>query len=269
MMKKGRKVIVSLITVLTILLLSSCSSKRNIVYLQDLKTGVPYNVGEKHEAAIQPNDRLNIYVSCRNQELALPFNRKGAYQMGTNGEVSSLNNSNNNGEDVKGYLVDKDGNIEFPELGKLHVEGLTAKELSKMIKDKIVRGNYIPNPMVTIDFLNFKVYMLGAITNGPITVDDGQINLLQAISQAGDLGTNARTDNVKVIREVNGKRMVYQFDIRKKDIYSSPAFYLQQNDIVYVEPKYRKRDAYDIGSRYFSIFSALTSIAMTIVYIFK
>jgi polysaccharide export outer membrane protein len=269
-MRIERKVKALLILTLAILLLPSCSSKRNIVYLQDLKTGVPYDIAEKHEAVIQPNDRLNIYVSCKNQELALPFNRKGAYQMGTNGEVNNGTTTNNNGGEEKlGYLVDKDGNIQFPELGRLHVEGLTVKELSEMIKGKIIKGNYIPNPIVTIDFLNFKVYMLGAINNGPITVDDGQINLLQAISHAGDLGVNARADNVKVIREVNGKRMVYQFDIRKKDIYNSPAFYLQQNDIVYVEPKYRKRDAYDNGFRYFSVLSALASLAMTIAYIFK
>jgi polysaccharide export outer membrane protein len=268
MMKKERKVIVSLITILTILLLPSCSSKRHIVYLRDLETGIPYDVAAKHEPIIQSNDRLNIYVSCKNQELALPFNRKGAYQINTNGEVN--NGNNNSSEEAKvGYLVDNEGNIEFPEFGKLHVEGMTVKELSEMIKDRIVKGNYIPNPMVTVDFLNFKVYMLGAIGNGPIKVEDGQINLLQAISQAGDLGPNARTNNVKVIREVNGKRMVYQFDIRKKDIYDSPAFYLQQNDIVYVEPKYKKRDAYDNGTRYFSIFSALASIAMTIAYILK
>jgi polysaccharide export outer membrane protein len=138
-----------------------------------------------------------------------------------------------------------------------------------MIKNKLIKGNYIPNPMVTIDFINFKVYMLGAIGNGPINVDDGQINLIQAISKAGDLAANARADNVKVIREVNGKRVVYQLDLRKKNIYNSPAYYLQQNDVVYVEPKYRKRDAYDNGFRYFSILSTLASLALTIAYIFK
>lgn len=266
-MKMKRKMMVSLTIILVILLLPSCSSKKDIVYLQDLQTGLPYDIAEKHEAVIQPNDRLNIYVSCKNQELALPFNRKGAYQMNTNGEA---NNLNNNTEEVKeGYLVDKEGNIEYPEFGKLHVEGMTVKELSEVIKNKLVKGNYIPNPIVTIDFINFKVYMWGAITNGPITVDDGQINLIQAISKAGDLSANARTDNVKVIREVNGKRMVYQLDLRKKDIYESPAYYLQQNDVVYVEPKYRKRDAYDTGFRYFSVLSALASIAMTIAYLFK
>jgi polysaccharide export outer membrane protein len=211
-----KKMMVSLTAILAILILPSCSSKKNIVYLQDLQTGLPYDIAEKHEAVIQPNDRLNIYVSCKNQELAVPFNRKGAYQINTNDEA---NNSINSSETKEGYLVDKGGNIEYPEFGKLHVEGMTVKELSEMIKNKLVKGNYIPNPIVTIDFINFKVYMWGAITNGPITVDDGQINLIQAISKAGDLSANARTDNVKVIREVNGKRMVYQLDLRKKDIY--------------------------------------------------
>jgi polysaccharide export outer membrane protein len=266
-MKMKRKMMVSLTVVLAILLLPSCSSKKSFVYLQDLKTGLPYNVSERREAVIQPNDRLNIYVSCKNQELTLPFNRKGAYQISTNGEAN--NNNNNTTEIREGYLVDKEGNIEYPEFGKLHVEGMTVKELSEMIKNKLIKGNYIPNPMVTIDFINFKVYMLGAIGNGPINVDDGQINLIQAISKAGDLAANARADNVKVIREVNGKRVVYQLDLRKKNIYNSPAYYLQQNDVVYVEPKYRKRDAYDNGFRYFSILSTLASLALTIAYIFK
>lgn len=244
-------------------IITSCATHRKNIYLQNLQTNESYDIGQRRKAVIQAGDRVKINVNCKNMELAIPFNQK-SYQIGTNGDVNGENAIEMN----TGYLVDDAGNIEFPILGKIKVEGLTLSELSALIKSKIASAQYIPDPTVTTDFMNFKVYMMGALNHvGPITVNDGSLTLLQAISEAGDLNNKARLNKIKVIREINGKRMMYEVDIRNKNIYSSPAYYLQQNDIVYVESK--GKDAYEKGFHYANIATTLASFILTLVWIFR
>lgn len=138
----------------------------------------------------------------------------------------------------KGYLVDQLGNIEFPVLGTLNVEGLTLDGLKDMIRDKLLNQNLIGSPIVKIELLNLKVMMMGEINNvGVLTVPDSRITLLEAINRSGGLTRNATVNEISVIREENGVRKVYQNDIQKSDIFNSPTYYLQQNDIVYIKPK--------------------------------
>lgn len=151
-------------------------------------------------------------------------------------------------QNEKGYLVDVEGNIDFPILGKLHVAGLTMNEIKDMITDNIVNDNYIKDPLVQVELLNFKYTVLGAVArNGSFTSSGNRITLLEAIANAGDLTSKAKIDKVAVIREVNGARQMFVHDLRSKDIFDSPCFYLQQNDVVYVEPKYKKKDTEDRG----------------------
>ena len=249
-------------SLLAVLLLTSCARKR-IVYLQDMEMGVRYPINLKYEAVVHRDDRLSITVSCKNPELAIPFNiYGGTFKVGSDGNVTADASTRIN---EKGYRVDVDGNIDFPILGKLHVEGLKVGEVRDLIKNKIIEGEYMKDPLVAIEFLNFKYTVLGAVgRNGTFSVDGDRITLLEAIANAGDLSAKAKIDRVAVIREIDGERQMFMHDLRSKDLFESPCFYLQQNDIVYVEPKYRKKDNEDrgwqIGTAMLSIVTAVTSI---------
>lgn len=230
---------------LLVLLVSSCSRK-NYVYLSDMQVGEDYPIDTKYEAVVHRDDRLSITVSCKNPELAIPFNIfGGTFRVGTNGEVNADVSTRVN---ERGYRVDIDGNIDFPILGKLHVEGLTVSEVRDLIKGRIEAGNYMKDPLVSIEFLNFRYTVLGAVNrNGTFTADGDRVTLLEAIAMAGDVTQKARVDRVAVIREFGGSRQIFLNDLRSTELFNSPCFYLQQNDIVYVEmePKYYRRDSTD------------------------
>lgn len=248
---------------LVILLLTSCNSSKNFVYLQDMEMGLKYPIDTKYEAVIHRDDRLSITVSCKNPELAIPFNiYDGTFRVESDGNVTANATSKVN---EKGYRVDVNGNIDFPILGKLHIEGMKVSEVRDLIKSKIEEGGYMKDPLVSIEFLNFKYTVLGAVgSNGTYTVDGDRVTLLEAIAKAGDLTAKARIDRVAVIREVEGERQIFMHDLRTKDIFESPCFYLQQNDIVYVEPKYKKKDNEDrgwqIGTTLLSLVTAVCSL---------
>ena len=162
-------------------------------------------------------------------------------------------------------ILDFDGNIDFPILGKLHVEGLTVSQVTDLIKKKLIAGNYMKDPLVSLEFLNFKYTVLGAVGHtGTFSVDGDRITLLEAVANAGDLTARAKVDRVAVIREIGGERQMFMHDLRSKDIFESPCFYLQQNDIVYVEPKYNKKDneerGWQIGTTLLSVVTAVCSI---------
>ena len=229
------------------------------MYLNDMAPGEKYEVNLESATIIHPNDRLDIKVSCKNPELAVPFNAQmGSYQISADGSVNSA------GVEVNaGYRVDDEGNIVFPVLGKISVGGKTLKEVSEIIETMIEEGNYIKSPEVTIEFLNFKYTVLGAINSkGTYTVDGDKVTIIEAIAKAGDLAQNARLDRIAVIRMVDGKQEIYYNDIRTADIFKSPTYFLQQNDIVYVEPKRKERNenAWQTASFVVSLASLASSI---------
>lgn len=264
-----RKHFVFMSLLMVFLLLSSCASRKGFVYLQDMEMGERYPFDTKHEAIIHRDDRLSITVSCKNPELAIPFNIHGeTFRVGADGNVTA-STTMSSGIREKGYRVDVDGNIDFPILGKLYVEGQTVSRVKEMIKNRIVQGNYIKDPLVSIEFLNFKYTVLGAVEhNGTFSVEGDRVTLLEAIAKAGDLSSKARINRVAVIREIGDERQIFMHDLRSKDVFESPCFYLQQNDIVYVEPKYRKKDkedrAWQITTFLVSIGSLITSILWAI-----
>lgn len=262
MMKNKTYSLFRIFTVLAAaLLLASCGGARKYMYLNDMQPGERYAVNFESTAVVHPNDRLDIKVNCKNPELAVPFNAQvGAYQVSPDGSVKSA------GVDVTaGYRVDADGNIVFPVLGKINVGGKTLKEVSDIIETMIEDGNYIKSPEVTIEFLNFKYTMLGAINGkGTYTVDGDKVTLIEAIAKAGDLSKNARLDRVAVIRMIDGKYEIFYNDIRTAEIFKSPTYYLQQNDIVYVEPKHKERNERAWQTASFAV--SLVSLASTIVW---
>ena len=197
-------------------------------------------------------------MSCKQPALAIPFNMQGGnFSISPDGHVTNQGSTNSE----KGYRVDSDGFIDFPILGKLFVEGKRVSEVKEMIQDKIKEGNYIKDPLVSIEILNFKYTVLGAAGAGTYQVEGDRITLLEAIAKAGDLSTNARVDRVSVIREEDGVRKVYT-----KDVFKSPAYYLQQNDIVYVEPKYKKKDTEDRTIQYSSLLLSILSTVCSVLW---
>lgn len=255
----------SCVVALAALLLTSCASKQNIVYLNDMQVGEQVQFDLKHEATIHPDDRLGITVSCKNPELAIPFNAQVAsnVQVSSDGQVSTSSSNS-----VAGYRVDSEGNIEFPLLGQLHLGGLTLNQAQELIETKIRSGNYISDPLVNMEFQNFKFTVLGAVgKNGSYTVKGDRITLIEAIAQAGDLATNARVDRVVVIRQNGDKQQKYYHDLTSKSIFNSPCYYLQQNDIVYVEPKYKKKDTEERALQYGTLGLSLASTICTMLYL--
>lgn len=241
---------------------TACTSTKKILYLQDVVPLKQQEIEQKYEVIIHSDDLLAIMVNSRDPELALPFNMPMVtYQLG----------SNSGGQQrVLGYLVDTNGDIDFPILGKIHVEGLTRMQLTELVKNKLIEGDLIKDPIVTVQFLNFKVSVMGEVSRpGSFTISGDRITLLEALSMAGDLTIYGRRDRVAVIRENNGKRTILFHDLRSAEMFNSPCYYLQQNDIVYVEPNKAKSGQSGINQNntigvWVSVISLLTTIAVLI-----
>lgn len=244
-------------------LLSSCASRKRFVYWNDIEEGVEYPITEAADATVRNDDRLMVVVTCKKPELAAPFNaQEGIVRVDDEGGVSNVV-----GGTQSGYRVDAEGDIDFPVLGKIHVEGLTLDQVQDTIRNLIVEGGYILDPQVNVDFVSFKYTIIGAVGgNGVHTVRGSRISLLEAIAKAGDVTNRARLDRVTVLREENGVRKQYVHDLRDRAIFDSPAFYLQQNDIVYVEPKYRKKDVEDKSIQYLTLLLSVASTAASLLY---
>ena len=244
------------------ILLTSCSSSK-FIYLEDMPVDRSMPITNVVETRIKKGDRLGISVQCKNMELAAPFNSY-SFQANSQGEVGR-------GTDLSesGYLVDNEGYINFPILGRLQVGGLTTRQVSDYVTNLLVEGKHIPDAVVETNITNFTIYGLGALSPGKLVVKDGHITLLQAIAQMGDLQQRAKFRKVRVIREEEGQRMEFDIDVTTKDLYESPAYNLQQNDIVYAEPRKRSNDVFNKSLTGLSVLTALASIAYTIAYIMK
>ena len=250
-----------------VILFSACNSTKEVVYLQDVVPLKQQDIERKYEVFIHEDDLLSIMVNSKDPELALPFNMPlVTYQIGSESSGQQR---------VLGYLVDTNGDIDFPILGKMHVAGLSRLELRDLIKKKLISGDYIKDPVVTVQFLNYKVSVMGEVARpGSFTITGDRITLLEALSMAGDLTIYGRRDRVAVIREENGKRTILFHDLRSSDIFTSPCYYLQQNDIVYVEPNKAKAGQRDINqnnsvSVWLSAVSVLAAVASLLVTVFK
>lgn len=248
--------------------LSSCAVPKNIAYFQNRLVDQPEQIDKHGGIVIQPKDMLSIVVSSKNPELVVIFNLPViSYQAGSEVVTSSYN------QRLMGYVVDNEGFIDFPVLGKLKVSGLTRWELSETIKKKLIEEGYLTDCVVTVEFMNFKVSVIGEV-NAPGTyiIEGDKVTVLQAISLAKDLTIFGQRENVTVIRESDGERTMYQINLCDVSMFNSPAYYLQQNDIVYVEPseiKARQSTTDDKGLRMTSILvsggSLLVSIATMII----
>lgn len=228
------------------LMTTSCVTSKKVRYLRDMpEYGVPLN--DKFEATIVPYDELRIYVMSdgKNEELVKPFN-----VLGTVGSSSG---------NRMGYLVDVNGNIEFPVLGELHVAGLTRLQLQDLIVEQLKSKGYLSNPNVMVRFLNFKVFFLGTESGKVLNINEERCTFLEALAMAGGLELYTRRDRIGVMREVNGKMVIHYLDPRSVDIFDDEFFLLQQNDIIFTEAGTRRflREGY---SNWTWLLSAITSI---------
>lgn len=256
------------------LTMTSCGSQKNI-YLQDMEETQEYPVIQKYEAVIQRDDKLSIVVNCKDPELALPFNipGTGSYSIGSDGSINTtVGQVASSDKDKPGYLVDINGDIHFPVLGRLHVEGLTRNQLTNLIESKLTEQQLLKDPLVMVDFLNFKFSVLGEVGHvGTFNVTGDRITILEAIAMAGDLKETSRIDRVAIIRDYGNKRRIMHVDLRSKDVFQSPAYYLHQNDIIYVEPNSVKTetDSQRKLSYWTMALSAITTITTVVLYFIK
>lgn len=214
-----------------LLLLTSCSASK-ITYFQDYQTAQAIPVATPTDIRIKPNDKISILVNSKDPMLMGLFNLPIIpRQVG-----SSL--SYNNAQGILGYTVNQMGNIEFPVLGAVSVAGKTRQEVSSVIKNMLIEQNLIKDPVVTVEFMNLTLSVLGEVARpGQFRIDRDRITLLDAISMAGDLTIYGMRENVIVQRIENGKLATYEVNLcSANSLYASPAYYLQQNDVVYVSP---------------------------------
>ena len=245
----------------------SCNPQtyKNISYVQDIQHDTIMPMSVNKGIVIQPQDQLSIIVSSRTPALAAEFNLPVAsYIAGS--ELTA--ESGASVQRLIGYVVDNNGNLQFPALGTIHVAGKTRWELQDYIREELIDAGLIKDPIVTVQFMNFKISVLGEVNRGgTFSISGDKISLLQAISLAGDLTIHGRRDRVIVNREQNGKRMAYVVDIRSTDLFSSPAYYLQQNDVVYVEPSSVRAGQSTINENYFKsagFWMSIASMSMTV-----
>lgn len=253
---------------LAVLLLSGCTSYKNVAYLQDgnamNELSEPLSM---YDAKIMPKDLLTITVNATDPETAAPFNL--TVQTAVNvARSSSLTQQ----PALQQYLVSNEGTIDFPVLGVLNIGGLTKTEAENLIRTKL--GNYLKEtPIVTVRMANYKISVLGEVARpGMFTVSNEKISVFEALALAGDLTIWGMRDNVKIIREdADGQREIISLNLNKTDIVNSPYYYLQQNDILYVTPNKTKAKNSDIGqttSLWFSATSILVSLVNIVVTFF-
>ena len=252
-------------------LLVACQSYKKVPYFQDVDVVNQAEQQEKlYDARIMPKDLLTIVVSCTNPELAVPFNLTVASNAGM--AVSSSSNVTAQ-PTLQTYLVDNDGDINFPVLGELKLGGLTKREAEQLIIDKL--KPYMKEiPIVTVRMVNYKISVIGEVARpGTFTISNEKVNLLEALAMAGDMTVYGLRDNVKLIREdANGKQQIVTLNLNNAETILSPYYWLQQNDIVYVTPNKAKARNSDVGnstSLWFSATSILVSIVSLLVNILK
>lgn len=249
------------------LLLGGCSAPKDISYFQDATFEYDKSIPVVPQIRVENGDKLSIIVQSRDPKIAALFNLPiYSYRAGTaEGSLTT--------QELSFYTVDRNGDIDFPVLGKLHVAGKTRSEISSLVKSELIARDLVKDPVVTVEFGNLFISVVGEVQRpGRFNIDQDQVTVLDAIGLAGDLTIYGKRDNVVVIREINGKKHAFKLDLTDtKKIFESPAYYLHQRDVVYVEPNSTKaRQATAIGNSFLqpgfwiSLASLLTSVAVLI-----
>lgn len=249
----------------------SCVSEEKIIYLQGAEGqyAVPQQIQQAFELQIQPDDELAVSVSSKSPELIAKFNTTTLIGSGTSGSVTSSTTATaNTTSRVAYFLVDKNGDIEFPIFGTINTRGKTCKTLARELQERFRTGEEkISDAIVNVKVMSFKVTVMGDVKNpGTQTFQGERLTLLEAIGKAGDMNNSAHRENVIVVREIADQRVVYEVDMRDPHaVFDSPAYYLQQNDIVYVKPNKSVRVKGSTGYTWLSIGATLVSMVVSVV----
>jgi polysaccharide biosynthesis/export protein len=247
----------------------SCTPTKKVVYFNDYKdndsasVAAVKNIRTNFENTIQKNDQLWVTVGGSNIEDLISINSgNGIGVSGTGGSVSAGSNS------VVGYLVESDGKIQLPYLGRIQVEGFTRLQLEVKLAE--LMKDYTKDPIVNVRFLNYSISIVGEVTrSGRYNMSNERMTILEAISVAGDVTDLGRRDNVMVIREEKGERKMGRINLLSKDIFNSPYFYLRTNDVVYVEPVSARFISRTGIPQYFTVVAIGASILITIINLAK
>ncbi len=260
-----KKILIPFLMLVIVMMTAGCRSYRKIPYFQNIDTISLAASRGLYDAKIMPKDELTITVSTVNPEASEPFNLLVRNRLGSSGNISGSSGN------LQGYLVDNDGNINFPVVGKLHVVGLTKREVEELVVSRI--RPYLADsekPVVTCRMSSFRVTVIGEVGGSkvvPVTTE--KMSIIEAIASAGDLSIYGVRENVLLIREdARGEKHSYRLNMNDANIINSPLYYVQQNDIIYVQPNNIKARNSTIGtstSFYMTIFSALVSVASLIV----
>lgn len=249
--------------------LTGCSSYQKSLYLQNDAVINQSTQGQLYDFRIMPKDLLTIVVSTTDPAASAPFYRK----LGQDKETTSSSNVGMQNLDLLGYLVDNNGEIDFPVLGKIKVTGMTTRECEALLRDKL-KPYLKETPLVTVTSSNYKFSVLGEVNRpGTYTVQDEKITIFEAIAQAGDMTLFSIRDDVQLLREDSeGRRQVIHLNLNDANITQSPYFYLQQNDVIYVKPtkaKVRTNTFNSNASMWITILSVLTSVTSLVLALTK
>lgn len=245
-------------------MLASCKTPRDITYLQDVNVNVPIQTQIDGTIRFQSGDKLSIYVHSRDEKLMELFN------LSRNMANTNTSTSNSDGG-LSAYTVDNDGNIDFPVLGAVKIQGLTRIEVAKLIKDRLMKEDLCKDPVVTVTFYNMNFSVLGTVGGaGRIPITKDKITILEAVAMANDLQIDGKRKNILVMRQEGDQQVPYRVDLTSAEsIYKSPVYYIRQNDIVYVEPNDKqKRTSTVIGNStyqptfWMTLASFLTTMAL-------
>nr|WP_042293834.1 polysaccharide biosynthesis/export family protein [Nonlabens ulvanivorans] len=250
----------SFIVIFLAMFATSCVSKKDIIYVQDIDTALSESKSSKYDAVITNDDILKIIVTSENMESVQPFNQ--VVSPVVNNELSIRSQ-----ETLQSYLVDDEGFINYPLLGKVKASGYTRIELQDHLKTQMLL--YVKDAVVDVRILNYKITLLGEVNRpGTYKVDDNRITLLQAIGLAGDLTVYGRRDNIVVIRDMNGIQTSTRVNLTSADFIYSPFYYLNQNDTIIVEPNGAQIQASGFN-RNISVYVSIASLLLTTVVVFS
>ena len=257
---------------LSIVLLAGCGTPANIVYFQDAPHNEELSPLKVEYIRLQPTDQISIVVNSRDPQVASMFNLPyyGKRLADSQSLTGSGGNMNAGAQSISGYTVDSHGDIDFPVLGKIHLAGLTREEAENSIKSLLIESRQIKDPVVIVEFMNLGFSVLGDVSRpGRYKIDRDRFTLFDALSLAGDLTINGQREDVALVRHEADHDVLYRLNLLDiKQIYDSPAFYVQQGDVIYVTPNdKRQRESTINGNnvRSTSFWISISSLATSII----
>lgn len=266
-MSKMRYLKLLIISVMVVL--SACNAQRNVLYLQDVESGSEIVLPEDYIIRLKPLDQITMMVNSRTPELAKPFNSSSSFNSLSGEGISGTTSENN----LQVLTISDSGYLTVPVIGDIYCVGMTREELSTEIEKRIIEGGYLADPQVNIRFAELTISIIGEVNKpGRYDIKKDQLTILEALALAGDLTIYGNRADVAVVREKDGKSVVTKLDLRSADIFSSPCFYLEQNDVIIVSPNKYKAATSEINqnrSFWISLVSTTISLATLILTIIR